>query len=210
MADSMSLNDVNSMYFDVLKEIGNIGAGNATTALAQMLGTKVDMSVPQVSLLEFKDVGAIVGGEELIMVGILLGVEGDITGSIMFMIEKEGARHLTNKLMMVMGASEPGEDFNEMELSALREVGNIITGAYLNALSGLTNLCIYPSTPDLTVDMAGAILSVPAIQFGIQGDQILLIKNNFFDEVELDGFFILLPDVESYGTILKALGISSL
>ncbi len=206
----MSLNDVNSMYFDVLKEIGNIGAGNATTALAQMLGTKVDMSVPQVSLLDFKDVGAIVGGEELIMVGILLGVEGDITGSIMFMIEKEGARHLTNKLMMGMGASEPGEDFNEMELSALREVGNIITGAYLNALSGLTNLCIYPSTPDLTVDMAGAILSVPAIQFGIQGDQILLIKNNFFDEVELDGFFILLPDVESYGTILKALGISAM
>ena len=210
MADAMSLNDVNSMYFDVLKEIGNIGAGNATTALAQLLGTKVDMSVPQVSLLEFKDVGEIVGGEELIMVGILLGVEGDITGSIMFMIEKEGARHLTNKLMMGMGASQPGEDFNEMELSALREVGNIITGAYLNALSGLTNLCIYPSTPDLTVDMAGAILSVPAIQFGIQGDQILLIKNNFFDEVELDGFFILLPDVESYGTILKALGISSL
>jgi chemotaxis protein CheC len=210
MAETMSLNDVNSMYFDVLKEIGNIGAGNATTALAQMLGTKVDMSVPKVSLLEFKDVGEIVGGEELIMVGILLGVEGDITGSIMFMIEKEGARHLTNKLMMGMGASEPGEDFNEMELSALREVGNIITGAYLNALSGLTNLCIYPSTPDLTVDMAGAILSVPAIQFGIQGDQILLIQNNFFDEVELDGFFILLPDVESYGTILKALGISSL
>ncbi len=210
MADAMSLSDVNGMYFDVLKEIGNIGAGNATTALAQLLGTKVDMSVPQVSLLEFKDVGEIVGGEELIMVGILLGVEGDITGSIMFMIEKEGARHLTNKLMMGMGASEPGEDFNEMELSALREVGNIITGAYLNALSGLTNLCIYPSTPDLTVDMAGAILSVPAIQFGIQGDQILLIKNNFFDEVELDGFFILLPDVESYGTILKALGISAM
>lgn len=210
MADNMSLETVNSMYFDVLKEIGNIGAGNATTALAQLLGTKVDMSVPKVSLLDFKDVGSVVGGEELIMVGILLGVEGDITGSIMFLIEKEGARHLTNKLMMGMGASEPGEDFNEMELSALREVGNIITGAYLNALSGLTNLVIYPSTPDLTVDMAGAILSVPAIQFGFQGDQILMIQNNFFDEVELDGFFILLPDIESYETILNALGITSM
>ena len=209
MADNMSLETVNSMYFDVLKEIGNIGAGNATTALAQMLGTKVDMSVPKVSLLEFKDVGGVVGGEELIMVGILLGVEGDITGSIMFLIEKDGAKHLTNKLMMGMGGSE-GDEFNEMELSALREVGNIITGAYLNALSGLTNLCIYPSTPELTVDMAGAILSVPAIQFGIQGDQILLIQNNFFDEVELDGFFILLPDMESYGVILNALGIASL
>ena len=209
MADNMSLETVNSMYFDVLKEIGNIGAGNATTALAQMLGTKVDMSVPKVSLLEFKDVGGVVGGEELIMVGILLGVEGDITGSIMFLIEKDGAKHLTNKLMMGMGGSE-GDEFNEMELSALREVGNIITGAYLNALSGLTNLCIYPSTPELTVDMAGAILSVPAIQFGIQGDQILLIQNNFFDEVELDGFFILLPDMESYSVILNALGIASL
>ena len=209
MADNMSLETVNSMYFDVLKEIGNIGAGNATTALAQMLGTKVDMSVPKVSLLEFKDVGGVVGGEELIMVGILLGVEGDITGSIMFLIEKEGAKHLTNKLMMGMGGSEDDE-FNEMELSALREVGNIITGAYLNALSGLTNLSIYPSTPELTVDMAGAILSVPAIQFGIQGDQILLIQNNFFDEVELDGFFILLPDMESYSVILNALGIASL
>ena len=87
MADNMSLETVNSMYFDVLKEIGNIGAGNATTALAQLLGTKVDMSVPKVSLLDFKDVGSVVGGEELIMVGILLGVEGDITGSIMFLLE---------------------------------------------------------------------------------------------------------------------------
>lgn len=206
MAENMSLEEVNSMYFDVLKEIGNIGAGNATTALAQLLQTKVDMSVPQVRLLDFKDVGSIMGGEEQIMVGILLGVEGDITGSIMFLVEQSGAKHLVSKLMMGMETSDEG--FSEMELSALREVGNIITGAYLNALSGLTNLCIYPSVPDLTVDMAGAILSVPAIQFGIQGDQILLIQNNFFDEVELDGYFILLPDMDSYGTILKALGIS--
>lgn len=207
MADGMSLEEVNSMYFDVLREIGNIGAGNATTALAQLLQTKVDMSVPKVSLLDFKDVGSVMGGEEQIMVGILLGVEGDITGSIMFMIEEAGAKHLVSKLMMGMGMSE-GEGFNEMELSALNEIGNIITGAYLNALSGLTNLCIYPTPPALTVDMAGAILSVPAIQFGIQGDQILLIQNNFFDEMELDGYFILLPDVESYATILGALGIS--
>lgn len=207
MSDNLSLQEVNAMYFDVLKEIGNIGAGNATTALAQLLQTKVDMSVPKVSLLDFKDVGSIMGGEEQVMVGILLGVEGDITGSIMFLIEQSGAKHLVQKMMMGMGGSE-GDGFDEMELSALREIGNIITGAYLNALSGLTNLCIYPSVPDLTIDMAGAILSVPAIQFGIQGDQILLIQNNFFDEVNLDGYFILLPDMESYSTILGALGIT--
>lgn len=206
MAEGMSLAEVNEMYFDVLKEIGNIGAGNATTALAQMLGDKVDMSVPTVSLLDFKDVGTFIGGEEQVMVGIFLGVEGDVTGSIMFLLEQKSAKHMVRKLMM--GMETPEEGFSEMELSALNEVGNIITGAYLNALSGLTNLSIYPTPPALTVDMAGAILSVPAIQFGIQGDQILMIQNEFFDEMAMDGYFILVPDMESYSTILKALGLS--
>ena len=192
-------------YFDVLKEIGNIGAGNATTALAQMMQCKVDMSVPQVRLLEFKEMGEMMGGEETIMAGIYLGIEGDITGSIMFLLEKQAARHLVSKLM---GMQMEGEEFSEMEFSALKEVGNIITGAYLNSLSTLTNLVIYPSVPDLTVDMAGAILSVPAIQFGELGDKMLLIQTQFFDENVLDGYFILVPDLDSYGKILSALGIA--
>ncbi len=192
-------------YFDVLKEIGNIGAGNATTALAQMMQCKVDMSVPQVRLLEFKEMGEMMGGEETIMAGIYLGIEGDITGSIMFLLEKQAARHLVGKLM---GMQPEGEEFSEMEFSALKEVGNIITGAYLNSLSTLTNLVIYPSVPDLTVDMAGAILSVPAIQFGELGDKMLLIQTQFFDENVLDGYFILVPDLDSYGKILSALGIA--
>ena len=191
-------------YFDVLKELGNIGAGNATTALAQMMQCKVDMSVPQVRLLEFKEMGEMMGGEETIMAGIYLAIEGDITGSIMFLLEKQAARHLVNKLM---GMQAEGEEFSEMEFSALKEVGNIITGAYLNSLSSLTNLVIYPSVPDLTVDMAGAILSVPAIQFGELGDKMLLIQTQFFDEMTLDGYFILVPDLDSYGKILSALGI---
>ena len=95
------------------------------------------------------------GGEEQIMVGVFLGVEGDVTGSMMFLVEKTSAKHLINKVMMGMGSE--GDDFTEMELSAMKEVGNIITGAYLNSLSTMTNLVIYPSPPDLTVDMAGAI-----------------------------------------------------
>lgn len=200
----ITLEKMSNEYFDVLKELGNIGAGNATTALAQMMQCKVDMSVPQVKLLEFKEVGELMGGEELIMAGIYLGIEGDITGSIMFLLEKQAARHLVTKLM---GMEPQGEEFSEMELSALKEVGNIITGAYLNSLSGLTNLVIYPSVPDLCVDMAGAILSVPAIEFGALGDKILLIQTQFFDEMVLDGYFILIPDLDSYGRILSALGI---
>lgn len=201
----MSFEQVTENYYDVLKELGNIGAGNAMTALSQMLQCKVDMKVPQVKLLDFCDVGEMMGGEEQIMVGVFLGVEGDITGSMMFMVEEESARHLIQKI--TMGMLPAGSEFEEMGLSAMKEVGNIITGAYLNSLSTLTNLKIFPTPPALTVDMAGAILSVPAIQFGIIGDKILLIQSQFYDEVELDGYFILLPDLESYEKILTALGL---
>ena len=204
MAD-LNLETVSQEYYDILRELGNIGAGNATTALAQMLQCRVDMSVPQVKLLEFGDVATLMGGEEQIMAGIYLGVEGDITGSIMFLLEKESARHLVGKLM---GMAAEGDDFSEMEISALQEVGNIITGSYLNSLSMMTNLKICPTIPSLAIDMAGAILSVPAIEFGILGDHILLIQTQFFDEVQLDGYFILIPDLESYGKILSSLGIS--
>ncbi|MBR6626909.1 MAG: chemotaxis protein CheC [Lachnospiraceae bacterium] len=200
---NLSLEQVSEVYYDVLKEIGNIGAGNAMTALSQMLQCKVDMKVPQVKLLDIEEVGALMGGEEQIMVAVYLGVEGDITGSMMFLVEKESAQHLLDKIMMGMA----GKDFGEMERSAMQEVGNIITGAYLNSLSSLTNMTIYPTPPEVTIDMAGAILSVPAAYFGIMGDKILLIQSQFYDEVAIDGYFILIPDLDSYAKILASLGI---
>ncbi|MDR0948844.1 MAG: chemotaxis protein CheC [Lachnospiraceae bacterium] len=202
----ISLENVTSMYHDILKEIGNIGAGNAMTALSQMMNCRVDMDVPIVQLLDFADIGTMMGGEEQQMVGIYLGVEGDITGSIIFMVEKQDAKHLVNKVMYGMG--DPGEDFTEMELSAMQEVGNIITGAYLNSMSMLTQLKIFPTPPSLAVDMASAILSVPAVQFGIYGDKMLLIESKFSDENEIRGYFMLVPDLESYGKILQSLGIA--
>lgn len=207
----LNMEQLTDQYFDVLKELGNIGAGNATTALAQMIDCKVDMCVPQVRLLEFKEVGDIVGGEDKIMTSIFLQVEGDIDGSIMFMLSKTAAAHLVNKLMCgMLGIDEEKADeyeFGEMECSAIKEVGNIITGAYLNALSGLTSMKIFPSVPQLAIDMAGALLSVPAIEFGVYGDKILLIQTQFTDDVVLDGFFILIPDMDSYEKILSSLGV---
>ena len=197
----LSLEKVSETYLDVLKEIGNIGAGNAMTALSQMLNCKVDMKVPQVKLLDFNEVGALMGGEEQVMVGVFLGVEGDITGSMMFLVEQGSAKHLLHK---ILGDMVQQEGFSEIEFSAMQEIGNIITGAYLNSLSTLT---IIPTPPSLTLDMAGAILSVPAIEFGTLGDKILLIQSQFYDEVEIDGYFILVPDIESYPKILKSLGI---
>ena len=200
----LDLNNENEEYFDVLREIGNIGAGNATSALAQMLGREVKLSVPRVRLLDFKDVGGAIGGEEQIMAGIYLLVEGDITGSMMFLLKKESAGEL---VAMLMGQPErdANAELSEIECSALKEIGNIITSSYLNSLSSLTGLTVFPSVPSLCVDMAGAILSVPAIEFGMMCDKFLLIENRF--QSGADGYLILVPDLESYDKIFGSLGI---
>ncbi|MDF2944975.1 MAG: hypothetical protein K0S01_3833 [Herbinix sp.] len=207
MVSQINLNEMDNMQYDVLKEIGNIGAGNATTALSQMINSKIDMKVPNVELLEFKELSDIVGGAENLVVGILFTLEGQIDGMMMFMMDLAAARHLVN---LLMGASDdkPSDNFTEMELSALNEIGNIIAGAYLSSLTILTNILITSSVPYMAIDMAGAILSVPAIEFGKIGDKALLIETEFGDETNaVNGYFILIPTLESYTAILSSLGL---
>ena len=201
----LSVTELSEKYSDLLKELGNIGAGNATSALSQMMGMKLDMDIPDVRLLEFKDVGSAMGGADQVMVGIYLLAEGDINGSMMFMLGTKSARNLVNVLMST--PDNTSEELTEIELSALKEVGNIITGAYLNSLSMLTGLSMLPSVPSIAVDMMGAILSVPAIAFGIEADEILLVDTQFSSDVQMEGYFIMLPDMDSYAKILKALGM---
>ena len=202
---NFSLNHVNDMYMDVLKEIGNIGAGNATTSLASMINAKIDMSVPKVELMEASELGSAICPEDEIIVGIFLEVTHDITGSMMFLMKMDSAHYLVNKLM---GKDPTNMDpFDEMDLSAMKEIGNIISASYLTALSGMTNLTISPSIPYIAVDMAGAILSVPAIQFGQYGNNALLIETEFGDDYRIGGYFILMPEEESYAKILTSLGI---
>ena len=204
-----SFDNINSMYFDVLKELGNIGAGNATTAIATMLNLTIDMKVPKVELKAVEDLGSAICPEEETIVGIFLEVQNDISGSMMFLMRQNSAHYLVNRLMGGMGADGSAQgEFSEMELSAMKEIGNIIAGSYLSALSTMTNLVITPSVPYIAVDMAAAILSVPAIQFGQFGDNALLIETEFGDDVMMEGYFILLPDEDSYDKILQSLGIS--
>mgnify|MGYP002711427308 CR=1 FL=1 len=141
------LDKLNDLEFDVLKEIGNIGAGNATTALAKMLNTKIDMNVPRVEMVPFTQLPDTFGSPEEVLAGILVQLDGDIKGMMMFLAKEESAHTLVNSLMGGMGVSGDGT-FSEMELSALSEIGNIIIGAYLSAMSNLTNLKIalmYPA-----------------------------------------------------------------
>ena len=97
MAD-YTLNQVNDMYVDVLKEIGNIGAGNATTAMANMLNIRINMDVPRVELLTFQELGSAICPEDESIVGIYLEVTDDITGSMMFLMKLDSAHYLVNKL----------------------------------------------------------------------------------------------------------------
>ncbi len=204
----IDLDNMDSVQFDVLKELGNIGAGNATTALAKLINAKIDMKVPKVELLGFSDIAKVMGSEETVMVGILLMLEGDVNGMMMFLLEVESARNLVGKLMGIeTNSDDEGKEFDSIQLSALNEIGNIITGAYLSALSDLTRLKIISSVPSLQIDMAAAILSIPAIEFSKIGNKVLLIETRFDDETAIDGYFILIPELESYDVILNSLGV---
>ncbi len=197
----------NDIVIDVLREVGNIGAGNAATALANMINKKVDMSVPLVSVLDLQDVPAILGGEEEEVAGIFFKLGGQIDGTIMFVLKSETAHNLIDLMMPGMGKGE----FDEFTLSALQEIGNILSGSYITSLCSLTNLKIDMSVPSVAIDMAGAILSVPAIQFGLIGDKILIIENDFYDAIKdasVQGYFFLIPDVESYETLFTSLGVT--
>lgn len=200
-----TFDEINSMYFDVLREIGNIGAGNATTAIATMLNIKLNMEVPNVKLLAVQDLNTAIGSEEEEIVGIYLGVQDDIDGSLMFLLKMDDAHRLVNHLLAK--SPENRDPFDEMAMSAMKEIGNIIAGSYLSALSAMTNLKISPTVPYIAVDMAGAILSIPAIQFGQLGDNALLIETTFGGDTMFEGYFILLPELDSYDKILASLGI---
>ncbi len=201
----LSIDDLNSMQIDVLREIGNIGAGNAATALSKMIAKKIDMDVPKVNILEFKNVPDLLGGPEIVVAGILFKVTGDINGSIMFLLDIKSAKLLTNLLMDKSGLEELLDD---MEVSALQEVGNILAGSYLSSLSALTGLTLNISVPSLAIDMAGAILSVPVILFGQVGDKVMLIETDFFEgSNRVKGNFFLVPDEDSFEILLKSLGV---
>lgn len=202
----VDINGLNSFELDVFKEIGNIGAGNAATAMAKMLSKKINMRVPEVKIVDFKDVPDMLDGAERPVMGVYLNFDGDIKGSALLVIEEPSAHILVD--MMIGRPIDVNRSLTDIDLSAIQELGNILTSSYLSALSTLTSLDVRPSTPYLAIDMAGAILSVPAVQFGIISDKVLFIETEFIeggDNVRV--YFFLIPDADSYDIILKALGV---
>jgi chemotaxis protein CheC len=196
-----------TIQLDALKEVGNVGAGNAATALSQIISRKIDMTVPEVSILPLGDVPDVVGGPDVMVAGVFLRVFGPAPSSILFLLPRESAFALVD---MLMGRERGSKDkLDAMDESALLEIGNILAGAYLNALSFFTKFTLLPSIPALAMDMAGAILSVILIQLGQMGDHALVIETEFTTEGDggVKGHFFLIPDPGSLGTILSAIGV---
>jgi len=195
-------------HLDILKEIGSMGTAHAATALSKMIDKKVTMPVPNVEWLKFQNVADFVGGPENVIVGILVSISGNIQGMMMYLMDVDAAHDLA---AAVLGETQSGEDryvFTEMERSVIEELGNILISSYLSSLAGLTNSQIKPSIPFMSVDMANAVLSVPASEFGKMADKILFIESQIaVENVKSSGCFILVPNLHSFYRILRALGV---
>jgi chemotaxis protein CheC len=187
MDDSQQLTP---QQLDLLRELGNIGAGNATSALSMMLqDRKLEMVVPEVAMLSLPETTTLIGGPEALVAGIYIAVSGDVDGHMAFLMPMESAQELVHSLL-----GHEAMEFDEMGRSALEEVGNIVVTSYLNALAEMTDLMIIPSVPGLAIDMAGAIWSSILAGAQIIDDYITVIKTDFASEgKQITGHIMLIP-----------------
>ncbi len=202
-----NVEQLQDMHLDVLKEIGNIGSGNAASALSELIQCNTDITVPTVKMLDFSEAVNFLGGPENIVIGMLVGIKGDITGMMLYVLQKSFASKMTG---MLFGSEiEDLTNMNEMETSFISEVGNIMAASYVNALSQLTGMMIDISVPMMTVDMVGAILSVPAVEFAQVGNKVLFIDDGFvIGDGEIKSNMILIPEMHSLETLFTRLGVS--
>jgi len=195
---------------DALREIGNIGAGTAATALAQMTGQSVPMGVPTVTLLPVEDVADRTGDAERVVAAMFLGVGGDVNGHMLFVMGEDAARDVVDALMGGMGGP-PGDGggFTEMELSALQEVANILTGSYLNALAQITGLRLEPTPPAVGVDFAGALVGAALVEVAMESETAILIETPLGDgEAPSLGDVLFIPTSEALQLVLARLGLA--
>ena len=195
-------------HLDALQEICNIGMGHAATALSQLIGQTVNLKVPKVTLANLDQVPDIIGGAEQVVVGIYMRVYGDVRGNILLIFPRESAQNLNALLTGQPGSSDL--ILSEMHASALKEVGNILAGAYLSAMGSLLDLSLIPSVPSLAFDMAGAIVDYILAELGQESDVTLVVETEFFGRGTLiRGHFFLLPDPNSLKLILEASRVES-
>ena len=201
-------NQLTSLELDTLKEIGSIGTGNAATSLSALIGMPVRIQMPEVRIMGYNEAIEWIGGPEEITAGVLVGMEGQVNG-IMLSVQQLEFVNLVLETMLGQSVKDYME-LQEMESSALTEVGNIMISTFINALSGLASIDIELTVPAFTVDMQGAIMAVPMAEYGGQSDYIMTIGGDFIcNGKKIPCRLLLSPDIRSLNFLLRKLGVDS-
>ncbi|HVX39992.1 MAG TPA: chemotaxis protein CheC [Gemmatimonadaceae bacterium] len=201
------LRTLKAIQLDALREVANIGAGHAATALSQMIGETIMITVPRINVSPLEEVPPQVAEPDEPVAAVLMHMLGDLTGRTLLVFPRRTALRLAGLLLRRAGS----EEFAEMEQSAIKEAGNILSSAYMNALSDFMGMMLLPSPPSLAVDMSNAVLTTAYLQFGSDKDYVFCVESEFvmndIDE-RLRGYFLLLPDPASLQAILKAVRVA--
>lgn len=205
MADLVTLTDLER---DALREVANIGAGHAATALSQMTGRRIMISVPEVSVRRLEEVALLVGPPDTVIAGVLMHVMGDLTGRTLVVLGQDSAHALCELLLR---KPSQGPTFDAMQQSTIKETGNILCSAYMNALSDFLGMMLVPSVPALVVDLAGAVLTTAYLNFGHDRDAVFCVETTFRiegSEQALTGQFLLMPDPPSLKVIFDSIRVA--
>ena len=197
-------------HLDVFKEIGNIGAGHAASALAELLNRRITMSVPEATVIYFDDILNILDGPETPVAGILIDCAGDLNGHILLALSMHDAMSMVAQVLgePVRNADDFNFELTAFEKDTLLEISNILVSSFLTALTDFSGLSAIPTVPQLAVDMLGAILNIVTVEYGMRGDSVLFLKTQFNDfNGDINGHFFLIPDYNSYKMLITALGL---
>lgn len=207
-----SMEDIRALkaiQLDALREVANIGAGHAATALSQMIGGPIMISVPTINISRLEEIPPQVAEPDEPVAAVLMHMLGDLTGRTMLVFPRGAALRIAE--LMMHKPPRSSSDFGEMEQSAIKEAGNILSSAYMNALSEFMHLMLLPSPPSLAIDMSTAVLTTAYLQFNTDKDLVFCVESEFMmtDLSErLRGFFLLLPDPASLQAILRAVRVA--
>ena len=201
-----NLNELNAMHLDVLREIGNIGSGNAATSLASMLNTTVDIEVPTISLVNYDHVSQYLGGKDRRVVGLAVGLEGDIDGVMLHVVQRQFVSRIINTFYPK--EINTLDDINSMDLSAVKETSNITTAAYVNSLASLTNTFINITPPTEYIDTVENVLSKVSSHFEAVGNQVIYIdENRIIAGYTIKRSMILMFEIDSLKRLFDKMGI---
>ena len=203
------IRSLKALQLDALREVANIGAGHAATALSQMIGGTIMISVPTINVSRLEEVPPQISAPEEPVAAVLMHMLGDLTGRTLLVFPKPTAARLAELMLRRPAGSSP--ELGEMEQSAIKEAGNILSSAYMNALSDFMGMMLLPSPPSLAIDMSTAVLTTAYLQFGSDRDYVFCVESEFMMvklSEKLRGFFLLLPDPASLQVLLRAVRVA--